>query len=135
MMTLRERLDAAMPGWDRWYANAFDAAVDLGILRARICDPSSLLLSRRHATVQQDAEQAFRDKWYVEDEPVEPELPSVAPGERPRRRRESEESAARRLLADALAADIPELDFGDEPDAPRVPPAPKRKPRRRRGRR
>ncbi|MCC7200760.1 MAG: hypothetical protein IT483_14710 [Gammaproteobacteria bacterium] len=132
MISLRDRLDAAMPGWDRWYANAFDAAVDLGILRARVCDPSSLLLSRRHATVQQDAEQAFRDKWYVEDEPVEPEAASSEPGGRPRRKPESEESAARRLLADALLADISELDFGDPPDPA---PVPQHKPRRKRRRR
>lgn len=135
-MSLRDHLDSVMPGWDRWYPSAFDAAVDLGILRARVCAPSSLLLSHRHAGVQQEAIQAFREKWYVEDDPLEPGVDAGrGSGERPAASRapagDPEESAARRLLAQALAADIPDLDLSDDP-----PPAPqqrrlRRKPRRR----
>jgi hypothetical protein len=43
-MTLKERVEEVFPEWQRWYPSLFDAAVDLGILRARVCDPSSLLL-------------------------------------------------------------------------------------------
>jgi hypothetical protein len=41
----------------------FDAAADLGLIRARVCPPGSLLLSRRHADVQRAAEEAHREKW------------------------------------------------------------------------
>ena len=37
-----------------------DAAVDLGVIRARVCDPSSLLLSNRHAGVRAAAERKCR---------------------------------------------------------------------------
>jgi hypothetical protein len=59
-MTLKERVDAIFPDWQRWYPSLFDAAVDLGVIRARVCDPSSLLLSNRHAGVRAAAEQAHR---------------------------------------------------------------------------
>jgi len=46
--------------------------VDLGILRARVCDPSSLLLSNRHAGVRAAAELAHRKRWSAEEnEPEE----------------------------------------------------------------
>jgi len=51
-MTLKDRVEQVFPEWQRWYPSLFDAAVDLGILRARVCDPSSLLLSNRHASVR-----------------------------------------------------------------------------------
>ena len=70
-MTLRERVEELFPDWAHWYPSLFDAAVDLGILRARVCDPSTLLLQRRHEGVRQQAEQAHRDKWNVEGEPEE----------------------------------------------------------------
>jgi hypothetical protein len=41
----------------------FHAAEDLGIIRARVCSPDSLLLSNRHSRVQSAALQEFRDKW------------------------------------------------------------------------
>jgi len=44
---------------------------DLGILRARVCDLSSLVLSRRHASIYNEAVQAFREQWSAE-EPEEP---------------------------------------------------------------
>ncbi len=62
-MSLREEVDKRMPGWERWYPSLFDAAVDLGILRARVCAPSSLLLSNRHASVREEAEAMHRDRW------------------------------------------------------------------------
>jgi hypothetical protein len=38
-------------------------ASDLGIIRPEVCDPNSLLLTRRHAKVRQRAEDAHREKW------------------------------------------------------------------------
>lgn len=62
-MTLKDKVDRAMPGWERWYPSLFDAAVDLGILRARVCAPSSLLLTNRHAAVRDEAQAMHRDRW------------------------------------------------------------------------
>lgn len=70
-MNLREQVESVLPNWSTWYPSLFDAAVDLGILRARVCDPSTLLLQRRHEGVRQQAEQAHREKWNVEGEPEE----------------------------------------------------------------
>jgi hypothetical protein len=71
-MTLKERVEQVFPEWQRWYPSLFDAAVDLGILRARVCDPASLLLSNRHAGVRAAAELAHRRKWSAEEnEPEE----------------------------------------------------------------
>ena len=62
-MTLREKVEALLPNWERWYPSLFDAASDLGIIRPNVCDPNSLLLTRRHAKVRQRAEDAHREKW------------------------------------------------------------------------
>lgn len=62
-MTLREQVERLLPGWRRWYPSLFDAASDLGLIRARICAPDSLLLSKRHASVVRAAEDAHRKKW------------------------------------------------------------------------
>jgi hypothetical protein len=72
---LREQVESLLPGWQSWYPSLFDAAADLGLIRARVCAPSSLLLSTRHAAVQAEALQAFKEKWLVEDEPEPPRLP------------------------------------------------------------
>ena len=61
--SLRERVERHLPGWETWYASVFDAAVDLGLVRAKVCPPSQLLLSNRHSRVQSQAEQAHREKW------------------------------------------------------------------------
>jgi hypothetical protein len=67
-MTLREQVERLLPGWRRWYPSLFDAASDLGLIRARICSPDTLLLSKRHAAVQRAAEDAHREKWGGKDE-------------------------------------------------------------------
>lgn len=72
---LREQVESMLPGWQSWYPSLFDAAADLGLIRARVCSPSQLLLSNRHAAVQQEALQMFKEKWLVEDEPEPPRLP------------------------------------------------------------
>lgn len=40
-MTLRERVENILPKWRSWYANTFDAATDLGLLKTTVCDPNS----------------------------------------------------------------------------------------------
>ena len=57
-MSLRDQVDLLLPNWERWYPSLFDAANDLGLIRAEVCDPNSLLLTRRHAKVRQRAEDA-----------------------------------------------------------------------------
>jgi len=61
--SLREQVERRLPRWESWYASVFDAAVDLGLLRARVCPPSQLLLSNSHARVRSAAEDAHREKW------------------------------------------------------------------------
>lgn len=62
-MNLREEVEALLPNWESWYPSLFHAAEDLGIIRARVCAPSSLMLSNRHSQVRNEAENAFKDKW------------------------------------------------------------------------
>ena len=68
-MSLRDKLDEVMPGWERWYPSVFDAAHDLGLIRARVCPPSQLLLSSRHAAINSEAIEAFRERWAIEQDP------------------------------------------------------------------
>jgi hypothetical protein len=74
-LSLREQVELLLPAWQSWYPSLFDAAADLGLIRARVCAPASLLLSTRHAAVQSEALQAFKEQWSVEDEPEPPRLP------------------------------------------------------------
>lgn len=67
-MTLREQVEQLLPGWKRWYPSLFDAATDLGLIRARVCPPGTLLLSKRHASVQRAAEDAHREQWGGSDD-------------------------------------------------------------------
>ena len=62
-MSLREKVEELLPNWERWYPSLFDAASDLGVIKAEVRDPNSLLLTRRHAKVRQRAEDAHREKW------------------------------------------------------------------------
>lgn len=74
-LSLREQVESLLPTWQSWYPSLFEAAADLGLIRARVCAPSLLMLSTRHAQVQSEALQAFKEKWLVEDEPDPPGLP------------------------------------------------------------
>ncbi len=67
-MSLRDTVAAIYPEWERWYPSLFDAAADLGVIRARVCPPSSLLLSRRHAGVRDEAIRDFRERWNALEE-------------------------------------------------------------------
>ena len=69
MMSLRDNVEAILPEWERWYPSLFDAAADLGVIRARVCPPGSLLLSRRHSAIRDEAVRAFRERWNALDEP------------------------------------------------------------------
>ena len=62
-MNLKEQVERLLPNWERWYPSLFDAATDLGILKAEVCDPSSLLLTRRHEKIRQRAKDAHIEKW------------------------------------------------------------------------
>ncbi|MBJ88757.1 MAG: hypothetical protein CMO98_02765 [Woeseia sp.] len=62
-MNIRDEVEALLPNWERWYPSLFDAASDLGLIKATVCDPNTLLLSRRHAKVRQRAEESHREKW------------------------------------------------------------------------
>jgi hypothetical protein len=74
-LSLKDQVESLLPSWRSWYPSLFDAAEDLGLIRARVCSPSSLMLSNRHASVQSEALQAFKEQWSVEDEPEPPRLP------------------------------------------------------------
>lgn len=66
-MSLRDNVEALLPEWERWYPSLFDAAADLGLIRPRVCAPSSLLLSRRHSAIRDEAIRAFRERWNAAD--------------------------------------------------------------------
>ena len=77
-MSLRDQVENLLPEWRSWYPSLFHAAEDLGLIRARVCDLSSLVLSRRHANIQNEAVQAFREQWSVEEpEEVDAEVQGV----------------------------------------------------------
>ena len=60
---LRAQVNELLPNWRSWYPSLFHAAEDLGLIRARVCDPNSLNLSNRHASVQSQALEAHREQW------------------------------------------------------------------------
>lgn len=70
-MNLREQVERALPNWQSWYPSLFDAAVDLGLIRAVVCDPASLLLSNRHSSVRAAAAEAHRRQWEASENPPE----------------------------------------------------------------
>jgi hypothetical protein len=72
MNSLREQVEQLLPDWENWYPSLFEAARDLGVIRARVCDPGSLLLANRHAGVNSEAARAHREQWSIEDEPAGP---------------------------------------------------------------
>lgn len=100
--SLREQVEQLLPGWQSWYPSLFHAAEDLGLIRARVCAPSSLMLSNRHAAVQEEALRAFREQWSVEDEQEAPPpqhvqlVKRIQDKMRPRNNRQQVSAAKRR---------------------------------------
>lgn len=75
-MSLRAQVDKLLPNWEQWYPSLFDAAVDLGVLKAQVCSPSQLLLSTRHRAIHSAALHAHREQWGGELQDVASPLPS-----------------------------------------------------------
>jgi hypothetical protein len=92
-MSLRDAVAAILPEWERWYPSLFDAAADLGVIRARVCPPSQLLLSNRHAAIRDEAIRAFRERWSALEEEEADYPPPRVPA---RIRRHSPPARARR---------------------------------------
>jgi hypothetical protein len=103
-MNLRDQVESLLPNWQSWYPTVFDAAVDLGILRARVCPPGQLLLSQRHASIYNEAVQAFREQWSAAEQEEQQES-----SERDRSAREDSESDADRVMR--MVATLPPDDF------------------------
>ncbi len=71
-MSLRDQVEQLLPNWERWYPSLFDAASDLGLIKAEVCDPNTLLLSTRHSKIRQRAADAHREKWGGQAQELEP---------------------------------------------------------------
>ncbi len=61
--TVKDQVEALLPNWRSWYPSLSHAAEDLGVIRARVCSPDSLMLSSRHSSIQNQALQAHREQW------------------------------------------------------------------------
>ena len=61
--SIREQVEQLLPNWRSWYPSVFHAAEDLGLIRARVCDPNSLMLNKRHSAIQNQALDAHREQW------------------------------------------------------------------------
>lgn len=90
-MSLRKDVETLLPNWESWYPSLFDAAVDLGVIKAQVCSPSQLLLSRRHSAVHSQAIEAHRENWggVLQDVATPLEGKAATTGRRSRRRRRS----------------------------------------------
>jgi hypothetical protein len=103
-MNLRDQVESLLPNWQSWYPTVFDAAVDLGILRARVCPPGSLLLSQRHSSIYNEAVQAFREQWSaVEQEELSPSDTRIET-----RDPESDAQRVMRMVSNLPPEDLPE---------------------------
>jgi len=61
--SIRQQVEQLLPNWRSWYPSVFHAAEDLGLIRARVCDPNSLMLNKRHSAIQNQALDAHREQW------------------------------------------------------------------------
>lgn len=61
--SIRQQVEKLLPNWRSWYPSVFHAAEDLGLIRARVCDPNSLMLNKRHSAIQNQALDAHREQW------------------------------------------------------------------------
>lgn len=89
-VNLREQVETLLPAWEQWYPSLFDAAVDLGVIKAQVCSPSQLLLSRRHSGVNSAAVDAHREQWGGVLQDVATPLPGK---KKSRRRRRAQKKA------------------------------------------
>jgi len=92
---LRKQVERLLPGWESWYPSLFDAAQDLGLIKARVCSPASLVLANRHAGVYGEAVQAFRAQWNAEDDPPAQPQGSTGNGSHNRNKRRRSRAARR----------------------------------------
>ncbi|MEM1261143.1 MAG: hypothetical protein AAGH76_01975 [Pseudomonadota bacterium] len=90
-LSLRERVERHLPRWQSWYPSVFDAARDLGLIRAEVCPPSQLLLSNRHSRVRHDAQAAHREQWGVGNEDVSTRSPEPRSSRRRRKKKGREQ--------------------------------------------
>ena len=60
---IKKEVETLLPNWRNWYPSLFDAAEDLGVIRAEVCSPDSLMLSKRHSSIQNQAIEAHRNYW------------------------------------------------------------------------
>jgi hypothetical protein len=60
---IKKQVERLLPNWRSWYPSLFHAAEDLGVIRAQVCSPDSLMLSSRHSAVHSQALEAHRDQW------------------------------------------------------------------------
>lgn len=91
-MSLREQVEKLLPSWESWYPSLFDAAVDLGVIKAQVCSPDDLYLSRRHSSVQSAAAMAHRDQWGGDFDNTDRQQTTNAAKKRKRRRRKKTHS-------------------------------------------
>jgi hypothetical protein len=104
-MNLRDQVESLLPNWQSWYPTVFDAAVDLGILRARVCPPGSLLLSQRHASIYNEAVQAFREQWSAAEQEEQADEVARSPEES---QPESDAHRVMRMVSRLSPDDLPE---------------------------
>ena len=78
---IKRQVEKLLPNWRSWYPSLFHAAEDLGVIRARVCSPDSLMLSNRHASVHSQALEAHREQWGGQ-ESINGDM-----GEKPKRRK------------------------------------------------
>ena len=62
-VSIRDKVEQTLPNWRSWYPSVFHAAEDLGLIRAQVCDPNSLMLNKRHSAIQNQALEAHREQW------------------------------------------------------------------------
>lgn len=94
-MSLRKQVDELLPNWESWYPSLFEAAVDLGVIKAQICSPDDLYLTRRHSGIQSAAATAHRDQWGGDfDNTYHKDAPANSRNNRKRRRRRNKNKKA-----------------------------------------
>ncbi len=62
-VSIRDPVEETLPNWRSWYPSVFHAAEDLGLIRAQVCSPDSLMLNNRHSGIQNQALEAHREQW------------------------------------------------------------------------